>query len=67
MDGRSCETELDGRNLFTGQVAIGIKRAGALLTAQLRNRRNFLCGVKGERYNPKGQAQEYQYTKGVAD
>jgi len=31
---------LTGVTYFTGQVAIGIKRTGALLTAQLRNRRS---------------------------
>jgi len=38
-------------------VAIGIKRAGALLTAQLRNRRNFFCGAKEERHNPEWASQ----------
>jgi|GEM_PF-6991146 len=64
--GGLARTELDMIPI-SGQVAIGIKRAGALLTAQLRNRRNFFCGVKEERCNPEGQAKEYQYTKGVAD
>ena len=49
------------------KTAIGIQRAGALLTAQLRNRRNFIYGVKEERRNPEGQAKEYQYINRVAD
>lgn len=49
---RSCETENSKRNSIIGCSAIGIKRAGALLTAQTWNRRNFFCGVKEERRNP---------------
>jgi hypothetical protein len=64
---RSCETKCSERNSIIGYMAIGIKRAGSLLTAQTRNRRNFFCGVKEERHNPEGQAKEYQYTRGVAD
>jgi hypothetical protein len=37
--GGLARTELDMIPI-SGQVAIGIKRAGALLTAQLRNRRS---------------------------
>ncbi len=48
---RSCETKCSERNSIIDYTAIGIKRAGALLTAQTWNRRNFFCGVKEERQN----------------
>jgi hypothetical protein len=62
--GGLARTELD-MIPNSGQVAIGIKRAEpvphlmreALLTAQLRNRRNFYCGVKEERCNPEWASQ----------
>jgi len=57
--GGLARTELD-MIPNSSKVAIGIKRAEpvphlmlkVLLTAQLRNRRNFYCGVKEERCNP---------------
>jgi len=64
---RSWETECSEGNSIIGCMTIGIKRSGALLTAQTRNRRNFICGVKEERHNPEGHAKEYQYMNGVAD
>jgi hypothetical protein len=64
---RSCETKCRECNSIIDYMTIGIKRAGALLTAQAWNRRNFFCDVKEERHNPEGQAKEYQCMKGVAD
>ncbi len=48
-DGRSCEIGLEGSNQIIGQVAIGINRAGALLTAQLHKRSGKLAR-SSERY-----------------
>ena len=53
--------------LIIGQTAIGIKKAGALLTAQSRNRRNYLQDAKGDGREPEGQVQEYRCLLIVAD
>ena len=45
-DGRSREIELDGRNLFIGQVTIGIKRAGALLDGSITEQEKLMGSAK---------------------
>ena len=46
IDGRSGEIEFDGSNLFTGQVAIGIKRAGALLDGSITEQEKLNSSAK---------------------